>query len=150
MGKACVAPLKTVTIPRLELTAATVSVRVASMLKEELDYDGFQDFYWTVVRLSSGSSTMNLEDSKCMSQIECNSSVTTLHQTSGATWSLDSTQQMKHRGGGTLMSSCKGRSGLRAQTSCARWKITGLNKTYTKTRSTTILLMLKGLPLTRQ
>ena len=47
MGKARVAPLKTVTIPRLELTAATVSVKVANMLKEELDYDGLQDFYWT-------------------------------------------------------------------------------------------------------
>ncbi|XP_073237544.1 uncharacterized protein [Porites lutea] len=47
MGKARVAPLKTVTILGLELTAATVSVRVASMLKEELDYDGLQDFYWT-------------------------------------------------------------------------------------------------------
>ena len=46
MGKALVAPLKTVTIPRLELTAATVSVKAASMLKEELDYDGLQDFYW--------------------------------------------------------------------------------------------------------
>ena len=39
LGKARVAPPKTVTIPRLELTAATVSVRVASMLKEDLDYE---------------------------------------------------------------------------------------------------------------
>ena len=39
--------MRTVTIPRLELTAATVSVRVASMLKEELDYEELQDLYWT-------------------------------------------------------------------------------------------------------
>ena len=47
MGKARVAPLRTVTIPRLELTAATVLVRVANVLKEELDYEELQDFYWT-------------------------------------------------------------------------------------------------------
>ena len=34
-------------IPRLELAAATVSVRVADMLKEELDYENVEDFYWT-------------------------------------------------------------------------------------------------------
>lgn len=39
LGKARVAPLRSLTIPRLELTAATVSVRVASVLKEELDYE---------------------------------------------------------------------------------------------------------------
>ena len=44
-----------------------------------------------IVRLSSGSSTMSLEDSKSMLQIDCSSSVTTLHKTSGATWSLEST-----------------------------------------------------------
>ena len=47
LGKARVAPLRSVTIPRLELTAATVPVRVASMLKEELDYEELQDFYLT-------------------------------------------------------------------------------------------------------
>ena len=47
MGKVRVAPRKAVSIPRLELTAAAVSVRVASMLKEELDYKELQEFYWT-------------------------------------------------------------------------------------------------------
>ena len=47
LGKARVAPLRSITIPRLELTAATVLVRVASVLKEESDYEELQDFYWT-------------------------------------------------------------------------------------------------------
>ena len=37
MGKARLAPIKAVTVPRLELTAATVSVRVGQMLYEELE-----------------------------------------------------------------------------------------------------------------
>jgi len=37
MGKARLAPIKAVTIPRLELTAATVSVRLGEILKNELD-----------------------------------------------------------------------------------------------------------------
>ena len=47
MDKALVAPLKIVTIPRLELTTATVSVRVATMVKEELDYEELHEFYYT-------------------------------------------------------------------------------------------------------
>ncbi|XP_044182196.1 uncharacterized protein LOC122963003 [Acropora millepora] len=37
MGKASLAPNKAVTIPRLELTAATVSVRLGEIVKKELD-----------------------------------------------------------------------------------------------------------------
>lgn len=38
MGKARLAPMRTVTIPRFELTAAAVSVRVGELLKSELDH----------------------------------------------------------------------------------------------------------------
>ena len=37
MGKARLVPIKAVTIPRLELTAATVSVRLGEILKKEPD-----------------------------------------------------------------------------------------------------------------
>ena len=45
-----------------------------------------------IVKLSSSSSTMCLEDSKCMLQIECSSSMTTLHQKD-----QDADADMKHR-----------------------------------------------------
>jgi len=48
MGKARVAPRKTVSIPWLELAAAAaVSVRVADVLKNELDYERIEEFHWT-------------------------------------------------------------------------------------------------------
>ena len=34
-------------IPILELAAATVSVRVTDMLKAELDFKDVEEFYWT-------------------------------------------------------------------------------------------------------
>ena len=37
MGKAHLAPIKSVTIPQLELTDASVSIRVGEMLRREID-----------------------------------------------------------------------------------------------------------------
>jgi hypothetical protein len=40
--------LKSVTIPRLELTAALVSVKVSNyLLHQELNYEGIVDIFWT-------------------------------------------------------------------------------------------------------
>lgn len=47
MGKARVASLKPFTIPRLELTAALVSVKVSEVLAQELEYPSPEETFWT-------------------------------------------------------------------------------------------------------
>ncbi|XP_047483301.1 uncharacterized protein LOC125035146 [Penaeus chinensis] len=47
MSKSRVTPLKPITVPRLELTAAVVAVRMSSMLKRELGYQELKEFFWT-------------------------------------------------------------------------------------------------------
>lgn len=47
MGKARVAPLKFVSMPRLELTAATLSVKIASLLRQELRLLCVNEYFWT-------------------------------------------------------------------------------------------------------
>ena len=45
IGKARVTPLKQVTIPRLELTAATMSARMSEFLRAELTYQNIKEFF---------------------------------------------------------------------------------------------------------
>ena len=47
MGKARVAPLKVVTIPRMELTAAVLAARIDNMLRKELGLQISDSFFWT-------------------------------------------------------------------------------------------------------
>ena len=54
LGKSRVSPLKLVTIPRLELTAAAVSVRLSAMVKKELMMPNIQDIYWTDSKIVLG------------------------------------------------------------------------------------------------
>ena len=47
MGKSRVSPIKTVTVPRLELTAAVLSVKMSSFLQTELDLKIEREVFWT-------------------------------------------------------------------------------------------------------
>ena len=54
MSKAYVTPSKPVTVPRLELTAALLSVRTSLFLKKELQIEDLEEFFWTDSRVVLG------------------------------------------------------------------------------------------------
>ena len=47
MGKARLAPIREISIPRLELTAAVISVRLSKIIREEWDMTIDRVYYWT-------------------------------------------------------------------------------------------------------
>lgn len=47
IAKSRVVSLKVVTIPRLELTAAVISVKISEFLKQELEYEDLSEIFWT-------------------------------------------------------------------------------------------------------
>ena len=53
-GKSRVTPTKAITIPRLELTAATVSVKIGAMIRGELGLKDLQHHYWTDSQIALG------------------------------------------------------------------------------------------------
>ena len=60
LGKSRVAPLKKFTIPRMELTAATVAVHLYSKVSQELQYKIDEVYYWTDSMSSATSITHQL------------------------------------------------------------------------------------------
>ena len=47
MRKSRVAPVKFVSIPRLDLTAATLSVKISKLIREELQHSINNKYFWT-------------------------------------------------------------------------------------------------------
>ena len=47
-------PLKQVTIPRLELTAVTISARISTFLRSELTYPEIKEYFWTDSKIVLG------------------------------------------------------------------------------------------------
>ena len=47
IGKSRVSPIKYVSIPRLELTAETLSIKMSKLIKKELDIKDHEETYWT-------------------------------------------------------------------------------------------------------
>ena len=54
MAKSRVTPTKSITIPRLELTAAVVAAKVANFLKKELKYKDIKEYFWTDSKIVLG------------------------------------------------------------------------------------------------
>ena len=54
MSKTKVTPVRTVTIPRLELVGALMSVRVSSFLRYELSIGDYNEYFWTDSRAVLG------------------------------------------------------------------------------------------------
>ena len=54
MAKSRVAPLKFMSVPRLELTAAALAVKIAVQFREELDMEVHDEVFWTDSRVVLG------------------------------------------------------------------------------------------------
>ena len=54
IGKSRVAPLKYITMPRMELLAATLSVKMSALLKRELQMNYDKEIFWTDSEVTLG------------------------------------------------------------------------------------------------
>ena len=61
MGIAHVAPIKYITIQRMELVAATLSVKISALIQKELQFLNVMETFWTEMK-----SKMNQENSRCL------------------------------------------------------------------------------------
>ena len=64
IGKSGVAPLKYITMPRMELVAATLSVKISALLKRELQMNYDKEIFWTDSEVTLGYIKMSPKNSK--------------------------------------------------------------------------------------
>ena len=88
MGKSRVARLKFVSIPRLELTAATLSVKVSKLIREELQHSINKEYFWTDGQVVLGYLQNQSNSSKYLWQTGSRSSNNILMWVSGSMFHL--------------------------------------------------------------
>ena len=96
MAKSRTAPLQYVSVPRLELQAATIAVRVHSMILKEIDWNISSTFFWTDSKITLQYINMSLVDSRLTLQTGFRRSGMYLSQVSGDTVREPSIQQTMH------------------------------------------------------
>ena len=69
MAKARETPKKVLTMPRLELMAAVTSVKISNLLREELQYDKCEEYYWTDSQIVLAYIQNNAKDSTFLLRI---------------------------------------------------------------------------------
>ena len=96
--KSRVAPLKFISIHRLELTGATV--KVSKMLKDELDIHVHDEVFWTDCQLVLGYTVLIVISvvSKYLLQTECSKSEITPVPSNGIMFKVETTQMMLQEG----------------------------------------------------
>ena len=95
IGKACVAPLKVMTIPRMELVAATLSVKMSILLKKKLE--SIKKYSGLIGRLYWDTLGMNRKGSKYLWQAELNSPKVIKMNPIGIISVQNRTQQIMHQ-----------------------------------------------------
>ena len=116
-GKSRVALVKYVSIPRLELTAATLSVKISMMLKEKLDIHITSESFWTDSQIVLGYIDNESWRLKLPSLIVCNLSATTLMFNNDNMYQHMTILLMMHAMGLTLRTWVKHKDGLMYQLS---------------------------------
>ena len=86
MGKSRLALLKTITIPRLELSAAALAVKLNRMIQDELDMVIDKTIFGQIQRPFCSSLTTPPEDFTHLWQIAYQSSMTAPRQINGSMW----------------------------------------------------------------
>ena len=70
MGNSRVIPLKYISIPRLELVASTLSVKISVMLRKEHQFPDLKEIYWTDSKAVLGYIKISPSDLKSSLQTE--------------------------------------------------------------------------------